>query len=90
MSNTNGKKLIDGICFDLVGMEFWRQLCAEHGISPEGKLEPFATEGSDRKDVFFYQVCLRSLRKCFSTGGRSRQMINITFHVQFYSILNHV
>jgi hypothetical protein len=42
----------------LVGMEFWRQLCAEHGISPEGKLEPFATEGSDRKDVFFYQVCL--------------------------------
>jgi tubulin gamma len=42
----------------LVGMEFWKQLCAEHGISPEGKLEPFATEGSDRKDVFFYQVCL--------------------------------
>jgi hypothetical protein len=40
----------------LVGMEFWRQLCAEHGISPEGKLESFATEGSDRKDVFFYQV----------------------------------
>ena len=46
----------------LVGMEFWRQLCAEHGISPEGKLEPFATEGSDRKDVFFYQVCSHSLR----------------------------
>ncbi len=38
-------------------MEFWKQLCAEHGISPEGKLEPFAKEGSDRKDVFFYQVC---------------------------------
>jgi tubulin gamma len=38
-------------------MEFWKQLCAEHGISPEGKLEPFATEGADRKDVFFYQVC---------------------------------
>ena len=38
-------------------MEFWKQLCAEHGISPEGKLESFATEGSDRKDVFFYQVC---------------------------------
>jgi tubulin gamma len=45
------------IGFDLVGMEFWRQLCAEHGISPEGQLESFATEGSDRKDVFFYQVC---------------------------------
>jgi len=46
--------------FDLrcisVGMEFWKQLCAEHGISPEGKLESFATENSDRKDVFFYQV----------------------------------
>jgi tubulin gamma len=44
--------------YSLVGMEFWKQLCAEHGISPEGKLEPFATENSDRKDVFFYQVCL--------------------------------
>lgn len=54
---------IDGICFDLVGMEFWRQLCAEHGISPEGKLESFATEGSDRKDVFFYQVCLTLSKK---------------------------
>ncbi|CAF3500027.1 unnamed protein product [Rotaria sordida] len=42
--------------FSCVGMEFWRQLCAEHGISPEGKLESFATEGSDRKDVFFYQA----------------------------------
>ncbi|CAF4298705.1 unnamed protein product [Rotaria sp. Silwood2] len=42
--------------FSFVGMEFWKQLCAEHGISPEGKLEPFATEGSDRKDVFFYQA----------------------------------
>ncbi|VDL96098.1 unnamed protein product [Schistocephalus solidus] len=41
-----------------VGMEFWKQLCAEHGISPEGTLEEFATNGSDRKDVFFYQVCL--------------------------------
>ena len=42
-------------------MEFWKQLCAEHGISPEGKLEKFATEGSDRKDVFFYQVCFKYL-----------------------------
>jgi tubulin gamma len=44
-------------------MEFWKQLCAEHGISPEGKLESFATEGSDRKDVFFYQVCLTLIIK---------------------------
>jgi tubulin gamma len=40
-----------------VGMEFWSQLCAEHGINTEGYLEDFATEYSgDRKDVFFYQV----------------------------------
>lgn len=46
-------------CFFLyfvVGFEFWKQLCAEHGISPEGIVEEFATEGTDRKDVFFYQV----------------------------------
>ncbi len=53
----------------LVGMEFWKQLCAEHGISPEGKLESFATEGSDRKDVFFYQVCV------LSNDNQSMQMI---------------
>jgi hypothetical protein len=28
----------------------------EHGISPTGVLEDFATDGGDRKDVFFYQV----------------------------------
>ena len=37
-------------------MEFWKQLCAEHGISPEGILEENAVEGIDRKDVFFYQA----------------------------------
>ena len=39
-----------------VGFEFWKKLCAEHGISPEGVLEDFATDGVDRKDVFFYQA----------------------------------
>lgn len=43
-------------CLCAVGFEFWKQLCAEHGISPEGIVEEFATEGTDRKDVFFYQV----------------------------------
>lgn len=43
-----------------VGFEFWKQLCAEHGISPEGIVEEFATEGTDRKDVFFYQVTHRN------------------------------
>jgi hypothetical protein len=40
----------------IVGSEFWKQICAEHGISKDGTLEDFATEGGDRKDVFFYQV----------------------------------
>lgn len=39
-----------------VGSQFWQQLCLEHGISQDGNLEDFATEGGDRKDVFFYQV----------------------------------
>ena len=37
-------------------MEFWKQLCAEHGISPDGILQDFVVEGLDRKDVFFYQA----------------------------------
>uniref|UniRef100_A0A1I8GB51 Tubulin gamma chain n=1 Tax=Macrostomum lignano TaxID=282301 RepID=A0A1I8GB51_9PLAT len=45
-----------GQCGNQIGMEFWRQLCSEHGISPQGVLEEFATSGSDRKDVFFYQA----------------------------------
>lgn len=32
------------------------QLCLEHGISKDGMLEDFATQGGDRKDVFFYQA----------------------------------
>ncbi|XP_017886825.1 tubulin gamma-1 chain [Ceratina calcarata] len=44
-----------GQCGNQIGFEFWKKLCAEHGISPEGILEDYATEGTDRKDVFFYQ-----------------------------------
>lgn len=40
----------------VVGFEFWKRLCLEHGISPNGVLEEFTTDGSDRKDVFFYQA----------------------------------
>ncbi|XP_075846792.1 tubulin gamma-1 chain-like [Microtus pennsylvanicus] len=39
-----------GQCGNQIGFELWIQLCAEHGISPEG------TEGTDCKDVFFYQA----------------------------------
>lgn len=36
---------------------FARQLCLEHGISKDGVLEDYATQGAgDRKDVFFYQA----------------------------------
>lgn len=45
-----------GQCGNQIGMEFWRQLCSEHGINEEGILQDFATSGSDRKDVFFYQA----------------------------------
>ena len=38
-------------------MEFWKQLCLEHGIGPDGMLEDYVTDASgDRKDVFFYRA----------------------------------
>ncbi|KAL5339897.1 tubulin-domain-containing protein [Aspergillus crustosus] len=47
---------VSAICMGCaVGSQFWQQLCQEHGISQDGNLEEFATEGGDRKDVFFYQ-----------------------------------
>jgi len=33
-----------GQCGNQVGMEFWKQLCLEHGISRDGILEDFATQ----------------------------------------------
>ncbi|XP_013106407.1 tubulin gamma-1 chain [Stomoxys calcitrans] len=45
-----------GQCGNQIGFEFWKRLCLEHGISPNGVLEDFATDGIDRKDVFFYQA----------------------------------
>ncbi|CAI2367365.1 unnamed protein product [Moneuplotes crassus] len=45
-----------GQCGNQIGMEFWKQLCMEHGINPEGILEEYAQNGEDRKDVFFYQA----------------------------------
>jgi len=45
-----------GQCGNQIGHEFWKQLAAEHGIDPEGVLQPFAMNGTDRKDVFFYQA----------------------------------
>ncbi|KAL8392941.1 hypothetical protein RB595_002942 [Gaeumannomyces hyphopodioides] len=44
-----------GQCGNSIGSQFWQQLCQEHGINRDGNLEDFATEGGDRKDVFYYQ-----------------------------------
>ena len=51
-------------------MEFWKQLCLEHGIGPDGMLEDFATLGGDRKDVFFYQVRGGTPRPAVGRGAR--------------------
>ena len=40
----------------LVGNEFWKQLCREHRISPDGSLMEQNALEPDRKDMFFYQV----------------------------------
>ena len=54
---------------NLVGSQFWQQLCQEHGINQDGNLEDFATEGGDRKDVFFYQVENSSVpKRCTATN----------------------
>eukprot|EP00922_Rhytidocystis_sp_ex-Travisia-forbesii_P008623 GHVS01012639.1.p1 GENE.GHVS01012639.1~~GHVS01012639.1.p1 ORF type:complete len:481 (+),score=64.27 GHVS01012639.1:46-1443(+) len=51
-----------GQCGNQIGMEFWKQLCAEHGIDEEGILQEYSEcglavgGGGDRKDVFFYQA----------------------------------
>jgi len=45
-----------GQCGNQIASEFWKQITAEHGISPDGVLQPYAMNGTDRKDVFFYQA----------------------------------
>jgi len=44
-----------GQCGNQVGSEFWSQLCAQHGISPNGTVNEIHPNPIDRKDVFFYQ-----------------------------------
>lgn len=39
----------------LVGNEFWKQLCFEHQINPDGSISEGISE-ADRKDMFFYQA----------------------------------
>ena len=77
----------------VVGAQFWQQLCLEHGINQDGNLEEFATEGGDRKDVFFYQVCLTisELNYAFDTRiilnrFSSRVMTRVISLERYYSI----
>ena len=41
-----------GQCGNQIGFEFWKKLCKEHGISPQGVLEEHATEGNC---IFFFE-----------------------------------
>lgn len=54
----NQSKIERLLLIELVGFEFWKRLCAEHGIGADGILTDYAEEGLDRKDVFFYRVFL--------------------------------
>jgi hypothetical protein len=73
-------------CPAAVGTEFWKQLCLEHGIGPDGVLEDFATASGagDRKDVFFYQVrrrargaAPRGSSHVFGGSGASGRLVDV-------------
>lgn len=46
-----------GQCGNQIGMEFWKQLCLEHGISKDGILEDFATQVLALL-LFFIHCCI--------------------------------
>jgi hypothetical protein len=41
-----------GQCGNQIGMEFWKQLCLEHGIGKDGLLEDFATQVRPPRPAF--------------------------------------
>lgn len=43
-----------GQCGNQIGMEFWKQLALEHGISKDGILEDFATQVTPIPLTFFF------------------------------------
>uniref|UniRef100_A0A5S6QQQ1 Tubulin gamma chain n=1 Tax=Trichuris muris TaxID=70415 RepID=A0A5S6QQQ1_TRIMR len=45
-----------GQCGNQIGTEFWKTLCTEHGISPEGVLEAGGADLEDCKEIYFYQA----------------------------------
>jgi Tubulin/FtsZ family, GTPase domain len=64
-----------GQCGNQIGMEFWKQLCLEHGIGKDGLLEDFATQ------VLFFPIFLCNFLTCVL------QFWSITTaHFQFKSV----
>lgn len=45
-----------GQCGNQVGAEFWRQLCAEHGLAADGRVLSADDAPADGKDTMFYQA----------------------------------
>lgn len=66
----------------IVGFEYWKKLCSEHGIGADGVLMDYAEEGLDRKDVFFYRVSTSFI------SHYQRQITVTLFLEQYYSIWN--
>jgi hypothetical protein len=56
---TNLISISVGQCGIGLGMEWWKSMCQEHAIGPDGTTTAQEIRGADNKDVFFYQVGLR-------------------------------
>ncbi|EJD53246.1 tubulin gamma chain [Auricularia subglabra TFB-10046 SS5] len=75
-----------GQCGNQMSSVFWQRLCAEHGISKDGILEEWATEGGDRKDVFFYQADDEHyIPRAILIDLEPRVITNITSSSQLYN-----
>lgn len=49
-----------GQCGNQIGEAFWKTMCEEHGIGPDGLLMCEDKPGEDRKDMFFYEVWIQN------------------------------
>jgi len=60
-----------GQCGNQIGMEFWKQLCLEHGISKDGILEDFATQVQYSLNNFFFFIILDYIFYYFTHASAS-------------------
>ncbi|CAG02800.1 unnamed protein product [Tetraodon nigroviridis] len=79
-----------GQCGNQIGFEFWKQLCAEHGISPEGIVEDFATEGTDRKERVLLSGDLFKPRQFLLPFSHPHRATNHTFLSRSYWLISPV